>query len=172
MRSEARVPELDLPIAVVEDHAIVEGHRRQHDLELRELGGESRHEALEQRQGWKSGGERLATLLARHDRRAPEEPVAAGVVEVVVGVDELGDRSARRLLDGRHEALRHGGDHQRVHGHRGLGSDDEPGVGDAGVAARIDARPLHVGEDPGTDLDHPALPPRGYRVTGHVRAER
>src|SRR5712691_5308682 len=128
---------------------------------------EARHEALQERDGREAGLERLAALLGGDHGRAAEESVAAGMVEVMVSVDEGRDRLARRLLDRRHEPPRHGRHHQGVHEHVPLVAEDESRVGDAGVARRVDPRRLDVSEDPRPHLEHPALPACRHLVSRH-----
>src|SRR2546422_4931603 len=53
--------------------------------------------------------------------------------------------------------------------HVPLAAEDESRVGDAGVARRVDARRLDVGEDPRSHLDHPALPARRHHGRLHAR---
>jgi len=55
----AGVPEVNLPLPVVDHHPVLEGHSGEHDFHQRKLPGEVRHEALEKRDRRKARSQRL-----------------------------------------------------------------------------------------------------------------
>jgi hypothetical protein len=86
------------------------------------------------------------------------------VIEVMVRVDERGDRLRRHLPDRGDELARHRRHHQRVHGDRPVAADDEARIRDARVALGIDPGRLDVREDLRPHFDHSVLPALGHDV--------
>ena len=97
------------------------------------------------------------------DQGVPKEKIAAAVIDVMVGIDQPGDRPFRHFPDCREKAGGHGRDHEGVNRHDAFTVEQQ-----AGVAHPQFAIGLNIGVDFRRDLLDSSPPTCGRDIVLHM----